>query len=204
MRSECGAYIQSLKHTLLAHARYRWSSDQLLNAALEVAEAAHRHQRRDGGEPYIIHPLRVALNFLLVHPHATEAMLVVALLHDVMEDAHEWTRQRLAAVFGTEVADGVERLSKVTHERELSAEEYKRLIINSPHFIRLIKLCDRLDNIISLRHCPDEVKVRRYLNKTEAYYREIARDCDEDLLRVILEEIEIIKKELAKSEKPTG
>lgn len=201
METNCTAYIESLKHTLRAHARYRWSHDELLTAAIEVAEAAHRDQRRDGGEPYIIHPLRVALNFLLIYPSATEAMLAVAVLHDVMEDAHEWTRQRLTALFGEEVADGVERLSKVTHKRELSAKDYKNLIINSSRYIRIIKLCDRLDNIISLRQCPDLDKVKRYLSRTEAYYQEIAKGCDEVLLRVILEEIDQIRKELAKEER---
>lgn len=201
MESYCTAYIESLKHTLRAHARYRWSHDDLLSAAIEVAQAAHRDQQRDGGEPYLIHPLRVALNFLLIYPNATQSMLAVAVLHDVMEDAHEWTRQRLAALFGEEVADGVERLSKVTHERELSADGYKQLIVSSPHFIRVIKLCDRLDNIISLRQCPDLGKVKRYLSRTEAYYREIAKGCDEVLLRVILEEIDMIRKELAEDER---
>jgi GTP pyrophosphokinase len=192
-----GLYIEHLKYMLRAHVRYRWGNDGLVARAIEVAEGAHSHQQRDGGEPFIIHPLRVALHFLLVYPKATPEMVAVAVLHDVLEDAPYWSRDKLNAIFGDYVADGVERLSKTTSERSLSAAEYKRLIISSPEYIRVIKLCDRLDNIISLRTCPDTDKVQRYLDRTEAYYRDIAESSDQRLLGVILEEIDLIRQQSA-------
>ncbi|MGB9692284.1 MAG: HD domain-containing protein [Candidatus Sumerlaeaceae bacterium] len=189
-------YLEPLKHTLRAYARYRWGSEENIVRALEIAEAAHAGQYRDGGEPFMVHPLRVAIHFLMVYPQATPEQTVAALLHDVLEDSPEWTRYRLAELFGNAIARDVETLSKTTRDKQLSASQYKQQILRAPLHIRLIKLCDRLDNIISLRTNPDVAKVRRYLERTEEYYRDIAQDSDEKLFRTILEEIDLQRHEL--------
>ncbi len=197
-------YIEPLKHSLRAYARYRWGTDELVVRALEVAETAHRGQLRDGGEPFLIHPIRVALHFLMVYAKATAQQTAVALLHDVLEDSPEWTKARLEEIFGPIVARDVETLSKYTCERVLSAAEYKNLIINAPLYVRIIKLCDRLDNIISLRTSPDRAKVWRYLERTEDYYRDIAEASDDRLFQTILDEISLQKHELEAVDKPTN
>lgn len=183
------AYVDHLKFSLLAYGRYKGCDLEVIKRAIAVAEQAHAQQKRDGGEPYIIHPLRVAMHVLVVYPPASTLEVAVALLHDILEDSPSWTKARVSAEFGDQIAQAVDILSKTSAEKELSAEEYKRHIINAPQYVRLIKLCDRLDNILSCRSCPDSAKVMRYLERTEAYYRDIAKETDERLLEVILEDI---------------
>ncbi len=182
-------YVDHLKYSLLAYARYKGCDIKMITRAIAVAEEAHESQKRDGGEPYIVHPIRVAIHLLVVYPQTSTLELAVALLHDILEDSLRWTRAKLAAEFGEDVAQAVDILSKTTAEKDLSAEEYKKHIVNAPQFVRRIKLCDRLDNILSCRSCPDSHKVMRYLEKTEAYYRDIARETDDRLLEVILDDI---------------
>lgn len=184
-------YIEHLEFSLRAYARYRWGDDSLIRKGIEIARDAHAGQVRDGGEPFLVHPLRVATHFLVIAARASQEQVVVALLHDVLEDAPAWTRGRLEEMFGSEIAAAVDCLSKTTGEKHLSAEQYKEAIINAPQYVRLIKLCDRLDNILSLRTCPDVDKRRRYLERTLTYYEAIAAGVDERLLRVIAEEIEL-------------
>jgi (p)ppGpp synthase/HD superfamily hydrolase len=186
-------YVDHLEASLLAYCRYRFGSDATVRRAIALAKESHSQQIRDGGEPYIIHPLRVANHYLVVNPSASESEVATAILHDVLEDNSALTRARLAEIMGDEIAAAVDILSKKTSEKFLSAEEYKIGIINASPFVRIIKLCDRLDNLISLRSCPDSQKRHRYLTRTEAYYEAIAKDTDPTLFRVILEEISRLK-----------
>jgi len=162
---------------------------ELTARAIEVAEQAHDGQKRDGGEPFLVHPLRVATHLFVVRPDVTEQELAVAILHDVLEDSPEWDRGRLAGLFGESIAATVDALSKSTVEKSLSPDDYKQALLSAPHFVRVIKLCDRLDNIISLRTCPEAAKVQRYYAGTTTWYRDIAAATDEKLFEVIADEI---------------
>jgi GTP diphosphokinase / guanosine-3',5'-bis(diphosphate) 3'-diphosphatase len=122
--------------------------------AYAFAERKHAEQKRLSGEPYVIHPLNVALI-------ATELKLDLpsietALLHDVVEDTGT-SLEEVRAAFGDEVAqlvDGVTKVSKITFQsrEEKQAENFRKMIIAMSHDIRvvLIKLADRLHNMRTL------------------------------------------------------
>lgn len=188
------SYVLHARDTLLAYTRHKCGEDALVRRALSRAEQSHQGQTRDGGEPYIIHPIRVATHFLALWPGlVAQEQIASAVLHDVLEDDRTLRYEDLVAEFGPEVASAVEALSKDTAEHVLSPGEYRERILAAPPFVRLIKLCDRLDNILSLRSCPDHDKVRRYLERTEAYYRVIGESVDRALLDIILKAIEELK-----------
>ena len=88
-------------------------------------------------------------------------------------------------------------LSKKTGSRKLTVTEYRTQLLAAPPRIRLVKLCDRLDNLLSLRSCPDSAKVRRYLTATEEFYAPLGRATDEKLLAVILDVVRILQLELS-------
>jgi guanosine-3',5'-bis(diphosphate) 3'-pyrophosphohydrolase len=122
--------------------------------AYAFAERKHAEQKRLSGEPYVIHPLNVALI-------ATELKLDLpsietSLLHDVVEDTGT-SLDEVRTAFGDEVAqlvDGVTKVSKITFQsrEEKQAENFRKMIIAMSHDIRvvLIKLADRLHNMRTL------------------------------------------------------
>ena len=87
-----------LADLLAAHARVgRLEDGPQLEAAFRIAAAAHSHQTRDGGLPYITHPVRVARVLLEEWGHGELALIQAALLHDVVEDAPNGVRAAKAA-----------------------------------------------------------------------------------------------------------
>ncbi|HBY92692.1 MAG TPA: hypothetical protein DEP84_01815 [Chloroflexi bacterium] len=124
----------------------------LVRAAYALARAAHAGQTRFEGTPYIVHPLRVALLLAGQPDLEPEArLLAAALLHDVIEDCG-LTRDELAARFGAEVADWVQILSKPAKSTRPPdwEERYFQMIAAAPYPARLVKLADRLDNLVGL------------------------------------------------------
>lgn len=124
----------------------------LVRTAYRLASEAHAGQTRFEGTPYIVHPLRVAL-LLAGHPDlAPDArLLAAALLHDVIEDCG-LTRDELAAQFGAQVADWVQALSKPGKTARPAdwEERYFEMVAAAPRPARLVKLADRLDNLVGL------------------------------------------------------
>jgi guanosine-3',5'-bis(diphosphate) 3'-pyrophosphohydrolase len=129
---------------------------QLIRRAYEYSARMHVDQKRESGEPYVIHPLNVAL--IIAQLKLDVPSIVTGLLHDVVED----TGASLAEVqtdFGAEVAqlvDGVTKVSKITFQsrEEKQAENFRKMIIAMARDIRvvLIKLADRLHNMRTLDH----------------------------------------------------
>lgn len=135
-----------------------------IRKAYEIAALAHKKQKRDSGEPYIIHPLNVCMN--LTKFHADEATLCAGLLHDVVEDTN-YTLGDITALFGSEVAflvDGVTKISNLHfYNKDDAANANIRRLINSLNDdvrIMLIKLCDRLHNMQTLKHKTFEKQIR--------------------------------------------
>lgn len=186
-------FLEHAKNTLFGYCRARCGGDAKVRRAVEVAERSHGGQTRDGGEDYIIHPLRVATHYLVFADAPTEEEVVAAVLHDVLEDDPAMTHAALAREFGATVADAVLVLSRKTPDWKLSAEDYRLALLKAPRFAQVIKLCDRFDNILSLSTCPDAAKVGRYLDQTEYYYGDLGRAAHGQLLQVILAEIERIR-----------
>ncbi|MBV8362019.1 MAG: bifunctional (p)ppGpp synthetase/guanosine-3',5'-bis(diphosphate) 3'-pyrophosphohydrolase [Deltaproteobacteria bacterium] len=130
----------------------------LIRRAYEYSARMHGEQKRMSGEPYVTHPLNVAL--IIADFKLDLASIITGLLHDVVED----TPASLAEVqsqFGSEVAllvDGMTKVSKITFlsREEKQAENFRKMIIAMAHDIRvvLIKLADRLHNMRTLNHLP--------------------------------------------------
>ncbi len=144
-----------------------------LEKAFEVAARAHREQRRKSGEPYFVHPVRVATTLAQLGLDATS--ISAGLLHDAVEDS-ELTVFDVHEIFGREVAsivDGVTKLGKVPYlsRQEQQAESFRKMLLAMSEDIRvlMVKLIDRLDNMRTLGHMPAE-KQHRISTETMQIY----------------------------------
>jgi GTP pyrophosphokinase len=135
----------------------------LLQRAYDVAEEAHRGQRRKSGDPYITHPLAVAT--ILGELGMDTITLVAALLHDTVEDT-DYLLADLQEDFGEEVSrlvDGVTKLDKVQLGTAAEAETIRKMVIAMARDPRVlvIKLADRLHNMRTMRFLPPEKQAKK-------------------------------------------
>ncbi|MGI5920149.1 MAG: RelA/SpoT family protein [Syntrophomonadaceae bacterium] len=126
----------------------------LIEKAYKYAEMAHKGQTRISGEPYIIHPVEVAL--ILTEIEMDTASICAALLHDVIEDTN-MSYLNVEQEFGKEIAlivDGLTKLSRIQFQsrEEAQAENLRKMFVAMAKDIRviLIKLADRLHNMRTL------------------------------------------------------
>jgi len=153
------------------------ASFKLIEQAYVYAEAAHRGQKRISGEPYIIHPVEVAM--ILTDIEMDTASICAALLHDVIEDT-DYSYQNLVEEFGEEIAllvEGVTKLSRIDFKsrEEAQAENLRKMFIAMAKDIRviLIKLADRLHNMRTLTYQP-EYKQKQIAQETMDIYAPLA------------------------------
>ncbi|MCC8135704.1 MAG: bifunctional (p)ppGpp synthetase/guanosine-3',5'-bis(diphosphate) 3'-pyrophosphohydrolase [Ruminococcus sp.] len=158
--------------------------------AYEFAAKAHKGQKRSSGQDYIIHPLAVA--YILLELGMDTDTICAALLHDVVEDTPV-TLEEIRKRFGQDVAmlvDGVTKLNKIpTFSREeQQAENVRKILLAMSQDIRvmIIKLCDRLHNMRTLKYRPIE-KQRRTALETMNIYAPIAHRLG---IRAVKEELE--------------
>ena len=129
--------------------------------AYELAAEAHMKQRRASGEPYIIHPLGVAM--ILAKLQLDELTLAAAFLHDVIEDT-DITYDELYAKFGPDIADGVEALTKnktFQSKQEQMRDSIERLL-TQPYEVQMVKLADRITNLGTPPKHWDNEKIKSY------------------------------------------
>ena len=143
----------------------------VISKAYDVAARAHEGQVRKSGEPYITHPLAVAM--ILAELGLTPPTLAAALLHDTVEDT-DYSLETLRADFGDEIAmlvDGVTKLDKVTYGQAAQAETLRKMVIAMARDIRvlLIKLADRLHNARTWRYVSRESAQRKARETLEIY-----------------------------------
>lgn len=158
--------------------------------AYEFAAKAHEGQKRSSGQDYIIHPLAVA--YILLELGMDTDTICAALLHDVVEDT-DTTLNDVKKRFGQDVAmlvDGVTKLNKVPifNREEQLAENVRKILLAMSQDIRvmIIKLCDRLHNMRTLKYRPLE-KQRRTALETMNVYAPIAHRLG---IRAVKEELE--------------
>ncbi|HYB53280.1 MAG TPA: HD domain-containing protein, partial [Thermoanaerobaculia bacterium] len=172
---------------------YNPQSDQeLLRRAYVFSAKEHRGQVRRSGEPYLVHPLNVAA--ILADMKADDVSIVVGLMHDVLEDTLT-TKESIAQQFGTEVADLVDGLTKISQfsyvsREEEQAETFRKMILAMVSDLRvvLVKLADRLHNMRTLEYLPPERR-REIARETMDIYAPIANRLGMGLLKGELEDL---------------
>ena len=152
--------------TLLEKVRaYSPESDlELLRRAYVFSALEHKGQVRHSGEPYLIHPLEVADS--LADMKLDVVAVAAGLLHDVVEDTLT-TPERIAELFGPEIAHVVEGVTKIgaipfSSSEERQAENFRKMLLAMVDDIRviLVKLADRLHNMRTLHHLPEERRIK--------------------------------------------
>ncbi|MFV2197300.1 RelA/SpoT family protein [Nocardiopsis sp. LOL_012] len=164
---------------------------RLIERAYEVAAHHHRDQKRKSGDPYITHPLAVAT--ILAELGMQEATLAAALLHDTVEDT-EYSLDELRADFGdeiTELVDGVTKLDKVKYGEATQAETVRKMVVAMARDIRVlvIKLCDRLHNMRTLRYLPSKAKREKKARETLEIFAPLAHRLGMNTIKWELEDL---------------
>ena len=174
--------------------KYHPSDDiSLIEKAYRLADDAHRNQVRKSGEPYIIHPLCVAI--ILADLEMDKETIAAGLLHDVVEDTI-FTTEEIREQFGDDVAllvDGVTKLSRLQYDGdklELQAENLRKMFLAMAKDIRviLIKLADRLHNMRTLDHMTPE-KQQEKARETLDIYSPIAQRLGISKVKVELDDL---------------
>src|SRR5205809_748815 len=165
---------------------------ELLRRAYVFSAFEHRGQVRHSGEPYLIHPLAVA--DFLADMKLDAVAIAAGLLHDVVEDTLT-TIQRIQELFGAEVAHVLEGVTKISaipfsSSEERQAENFRKMLLAMVDDIRviLVKLADRLHNMRTLNHLPEERRVK-IAQETRDIYAPIANRLGMSKVKNELEEL---------------
>src|SRR5436305_14615913 len=137
--------------------------EELLQKAYIFSAREHRGQIRSSGEPYLVHPINVA--YTLAEMRLDETSIAVGLLHDVLEDTLT-TKETLQEMFGHDVAERVDGVTKISRynfvsKEEQQAETFRKMLLAMVSDLRvvLVKLADRLHNMRTLQYLPEERRV---------------------------------------------
>ncbi|MEQ1869031.1 MAG: bifunctional (p)ppGpp synthetase/guanosine-3',5'-bis(diphosphate) 3'-pyrophosphohydrolase [Vicinamibacterales bacterium] len=165
---------------------------ELLRKAYVFSAFEHRGQVRHSGEPYLIHPLAVA--DLMADMKLDVVAIASGLLHDVVEDTLT-TIERIGELFGPEVAHVVEGVTKISAIRfssteERQAENFRKMLLAMVDDIRviLVKLADRVHNMRTLGHLPEEKRLA-IAQETRDIYAPIANRLGMSKVKNELEEL---------------
>ena len=146
---------------------------KMLEKAFAFASKAHDGQKRKSGEPFIIHPVEVAI--ILADLHMDVETLCAAILHDTVEDSST-TKEEVAEEFGPAVAelvDGVTKITKLEVEdlTDEQAETFRKMLIAMSKDIRVmvIKLSDRLHNMRTLSALREDRRIFKARETLEIY-----------------------------------
>ena len=195
---------EDLYQVLVRHVKKYHPSDDIsaIEKAYRVASEAHKEQKRKSGEPYIIHPLYVAI--ILADLEMDKETIVAGLLHDVLEDT-VMTEEQMTEVFGTEVVqlvDGVTKLENIPLSSgsgsesdarlEMQAENLRKMFLAMAKDIRviIIKLADRLHNMRTLKYQKPESQ-QRIAKETLEVYSPIAQRLGISKIKIELDDLSL-------------
>ncbi len=188
---------EELHKVLVDMIRRYHPSDNLtmIESAYKLAAEAHKDQKRKSGEPYIIHPLSVAI--ALADLEMDKETITAGILHDVVEDT-VMTHEDLIAQFGEEVAnlvDGVTKLGQLAYQAdklEVQAENLRKMFLAMAKDIRviIIKLADRLHNMRTLKYMRPE-KQKEIARETMDIYAPIAQRLGISKIKVELDDLSL-------------
>jgi RelA/SpoT family (p)ppGpp synthetase len=175
----------------------RFFNPETLSKAYAFALNAHKNQKRDAGEPFIIHPIAVA--DILTDLRLDSATITTGLLHDTIEDTKA-TYKTVEKEFGKEVADLVDGVTKISQLEgkvisSSKAENFRKLILATSKDIRvlLVKLADRLHNMRTLSSVPNLQKRIKKAKETMEIYAPLADRMGMNSIRDELEDLSFQK-----------
>jgi len=165
---------------------------ELLRRAYVFSAFEHKGQVRHSGEPYLVHPLEVADQ--LADMKLDVVAIAAGLLHDIVEDT-QTPIGRIGELFGADVAHVVEGVTKLgaipfSSSEERQAENFRKMLLAMVDDIRviLVKLADRLHNMRTLHHLPEERRVK-IAQETRDIYAPIANRLGMSKIKIELEEL---------------
>jgi guanosine-3',5'-bis(diphosphate) 3'-pyrophosphohydrolase len=165
---------------------------ELLRKAYVFSAYEHKGQVRRSGEPYLVHPLEVA--DVLADMRLDVGAIAAGLLHDIVEDTPN-TIEKVRELFGEQVAHVVEGVTKLSSlqfssSEERQAESFRKMLLAMVDDIRviLVKLADRLHNMRTLHHLPEERRIR-IAQETRDIYAPIAHRLGMSKIKNELEEL---------------
>lgn len=176
--------------------KYHPSDDiSMIEKAYEIAFNAHKEQKRRSGEPYIIHPVSVAI--ILAELELDKETIAAGILHDVVEDT-VLTLDEITEMFGSEVAllvDGVTKLTQLSYSKdkvEIQAENLRKMFLAMAKDIRviLIKLADRLHNMRTLEYM-NTAKQAEKARETMDIYAPIANRLGISKIKIELDDLSL-------------
>jgi GTP diphosphokinase / guanosine-3',5'-bis(diphosphate) 3'-diphosphatase len=166
---------------------------EALSKAYNFALKAHKNQKRDSGDPYLIHPVAVA--DILSDLKLDSATITTGLLHDTIEDTDE-SYKSVEKEFGKEVADLVDGVTKISLlegkvVENSKAENFRKLILATSKDIRvlLVKLADRLHNMRTLNSITDPLRRKRIAKETMEIYAPLSDRMGMNRIRDELEDL---------------
>ena len=176
--------------------KYHPSDDiTMIEKAYRIADEAHKEQKRKSGEPYIIHPLCVAI--ILADLEMDKETIAAGLLHDVVEDTI-MTLEQLTKEFGSEVSflvDGVTKLTQLNWDKdkvEIQADNLRKMFLAMAKDIRviIIKLADRLHNMRAGQYWKPE-KQKEKARETMEIYAPIADRLGISKIKIELDDLSL-------------